>query len=242
MNPSTREPARGSGTRRSGKTGGTSGSYADKEQSTHSPAVESNLIFEDVDASIAQMIPRGSKGHDYYASTEHKHFGPLSQPGSKFTDPNVRSLNDVLRLTFDQRGSLDGDDRDEFIARGAEPQAFDPEKRYLLVRTSGTVGIIHSADLDDDVELEVVRKDGAPCTLVHAVKEQGTADYAAVILAEDKFGITENGGPILITAFPGVVTKPIDSRAIDARFGELITVAEARMILGHDVFVNTRVL
>jgi hypothetical protein len=225
--------------------------YLTREHSRCDDSVSSGLVLEAEVKSdeelaaieeIASMIPRNEKTASYFEATETKHFGDASGHGSKFVDPTLRSLNDIVLLAWEQRGgSLAGDDRSEFIARGAKPDAFQDGKRYLLVETPGTVGVVNSEGLSGDAKVEIVRgKPGAPCSIVLAVDTQATTDYAVVIVAQDTMGITETGGDLLITAFPGTVTRPTANAAIDALEGQTTTMAEVRRILGGDTWLNTR--
>ena len=71
---------------------------------------------------ITTMIDRKNRP-EYISSIETKHITG-SSAGSKFTDPSIKNVNDVMSLAQQQRGSLDGDDRDKLIAQGAEPSSF----------------------------------------------------------------------------------------------------------------------
>lgn len=185
--------------------------------------------------AIARMIPYATDDDGYYESTRKKHFDAGGH-GSMFTDPDLHTLEDVLHLAWGQRGNLDGDDRAEFIARGAVPDAFTVGNRYLLVRTPGTVGVLSSVGLDDGALVQIVRgKPGAPCSIVCAVSAQETIDYAAVIIGDG-----DGGEPVLITMFPGPVTRPTSHPEINALEGQTVTLGRVREILGSDTWLNTR--
>ena len=176
---------------------------------------------------------------DYYAATDKKHFGDGSEPGSKFLGDDLHTVEDVIELAILQRESLHGDDRDLFIARGSHVDAFQDGNRYLFVKTPGTVGVIHSADLPDATLLSVVRtKPGAPCSLVAAVDEQPMTSYACIIVSTDK----DTGEDLVITTFPGIVTQSIDNELIESLEGGALTVASARDIIGTDFWANSRVV
>ena len=186
-------------------------------------------------------VPRKRKQAfaDYYTATDRKHFGDASGPGSKFTDPELKKVEDVVALAAYQRGSLDGDDTQKFISRGANPDAFQEGKRYLMVQTPGKVGIMHSAGVSDDETVEVVRtKPGVPCSLVYTVDEQPETNYGVVVMVED----VETGKDMVITTFPGVVTKSLKNDEIDSLEGRRISVSEVRRILGSEVWFNTKLL
>ena len=198
------------------------------------PAADARML-----AAAAVPRTRDEASWDYYAATDVKHFGDKNEPGSKFLAGGLRAVEDVVALAVYQRGDLKGDDRDRFIARGADPSAFREGNRYLLVETLGTVGVIHSADLPDATLLSVVRtKPGAPCSLVVSVDEQPVTDYAVIVITEDQ----QTGEDLVITTFPGIVTQSIDNELIESLEGGALTVASARDILGKDFWANTRVV
>jgi hypothetical protein len=190
---------------------------------------------------VTSLVPRASdpKIAAYYEATDKKHFGNSNQPGSKFTDSSLTKVEDVIQLAKKQRGSLRGDDRAELIKKGADVKGFLDSKRYLMVSTPGKVGIMSSTDLKDSDELEVVRtKPGVPCSLVRKVNKQPVTDYAVIVLAKNE----ETGKDLLITTFPGPVTKPLSNIMIDELEGKTITVLDAKKILGTKPFwVNTKI-
>lgn len=175
----------------------------------------------------------------YYAATDKKHFGDKTEPGSKFLNPSLEKVEDVLKLRMEQSGnaSMEGDDREALIARGSDPTGFGNGKRYLMVLTEGSVGIKNSNGLTDDTKVEVVRtKPGAPCSLVMEVVEQPTTDFAVIVLGEHK----QTGKDFVITTFPGPVTKPTANEELDAREGQMMTVGEVKEIMGGDFWINTK--
>lgn len=191
-----------------------------------------------VRALASAVVPRTRNPEfaAYYRSTDIKHFGDRTEPGSKFTDPGLNCIEDVVALAVVQRGSLDGDDREEFIARGADPAAFQAGNRYLFVRTPGTIGVIDTAGMDRGTVLSVLRtKPGAPCSLVLDVDQQPDTDYGVIILGDD-----EGSLPVVITVFPGLVTPSTKHDDIEAREGGTILLCDARVLLGGDIWVNTR--
>lgn len=97
--------------------------------------------------------------------------------------------------------------------------------------------MIHSTDLSDASLLAVVRtKPGAPVSLVATVTEQPTTDYAVLIIED----ITATCEARVVTAFPGTVTAPLGSPALEELEGGAITVAAARDILRGEFWANTR--
>lgn len=181
----------------------------------------------------------------YYSGTERKHFSDPEKPGSKFIDPNMRTLNDVVALAYVQRGSLEGDDRGKLLMLGAEPDAFKDDFRYLIVYTQGTLGFVKSSVLSDDTLLRVERtKPGAPCSYVLNVREQPKVNFGVIILSDD----TDTGKTRLITAFPGQPTyvslkdTKTGESFTDSLEGQVLTVKEVRELTGRDVSVNTRLI
>lgn len=210
--------------------------------------VKEKIIADSYELANAAVPRDRSEGHaKYYGDNDKKHFSPdpvidkgsqeKKQPGSKFLDKKLKKTEDVLALAIQQRGTIKGCDKAKFIALGASPDAFQADKRYLYVETPGTVGILNSSEMNENEMLTVTRtKVGAPCSLVATVKTQPKTHYAVAVLATDK----ETGKDLLITTFPGVVTKSLRNDDIDALEGKQITVAQAREMLGGNVWVNTK--
>lgn len=189
----------------------------------------------------ATYVPRNidAAHFDYYAATDKKHFGDKTQPGSKFLDPSLTKIEDILLLRMRQSGTdnLDGDDRAELIARGSDPNGFRKGNRYLIVLTEGTVGIQASDELSDDYKVQIVRtKPGASCSLVMEVEKQNTTDFAVIILGKHE----KTGKDFLITTFPGPSTKPTVNDTLDQMEGQYVTVGEVRRILGEEFWINTK--
>jgi hypothetical protein len=187
------------------------------------------------------FVPRSGDMVAYYEATDKKHFSSdRSIPGSKFTDPKLSCLEDIVEiLIHDGRNLYVDDDRNEFIQQhNANPNAFSSSCRYLKIETSGSLGAIHAADLANDTVLDVVRtKPGVPCSLVTTVQQQPESQIAVVVLADHD----TTHQPFIITAFPGVPTKPIADERIDLLEGSSLTVQDAKNILGVDNFwINTR--
>lgn len=189
--------------------------------------------------TVKAHVDRGDDWDEYYTATDEKHFRNKDAPGSKYTDPSLTKVEDVVALAMEQRGGLDGDDRDKLIALGAKPSAFRDGNRYLMVNTPGTLGIKDSRDMKDDDLVEVTRtKPGTPVNLVRKVTQQDTTDYGVVVVTKD----FDTGEPRVITTFPGTVTLSPKSPQLEALEGKTITVKQAREILGEDFHANTRVV
>lgn len=189
---------------------------------------------------IEDLVPRGGPHADYYKATDAKHFSHGdAQTGSVFTDPKLTNLEDLLALAAEQRGGLDGDDRAELIAMGADENAFAEGFRYLAVATAGTVGIIPDSELDANLDLEVVRtKPGAPASLVLEVDDNPTTNVGVIILGPDP---TNPENEIVMTAHPGLPVAPAASDEFGPLVGTQVTVADARNLVGRRrIWVQTR--
>lgn len=176
----------------------------------------------------------------YYESTDAKHFYGEA-PGSKFTNPQLNGIQDVIKFAYEQRGSLAGDDREELIKRGSDPHGFTSSARYLLVHTAGTVGVQNTDAMKDTDKLTITRtKIGAPCNLVSEVDDMPFTNFGSLIMMQD----SDTGKPRLITTFPGPVTKnpnPLDPESFEAMEGQTVTVADAKKLFGvSKLWVNTQ--
>lgn len=174
----------------------------------------------------------------YFADSESKHFSS-SQPGSTFT--GVSTFNELLNETFNQRGTLQGDDRDDLIARGADPTSFAPDKRYLMVETDGLLGAVRSSTLPDNTPLQVVRKSAKTKPVcVARVAKQAHVTFATIVVADNpSVPGTEESPGLLISAFPGASTESGSSEALEPLVGNTLTIAEARKLFGREFSVNT---
>jgi hypothetical protein len=195
-------------------------------------------------ASAAEFVIRDGPMGKYYAATDVKHFtGGSDVPGSKFTDPKLSRLEDIVGLALLSGKSLHTtDDRKAFIdEHGCSDTDFLDNYRYIRMYTPGTVGAIRSDKLNDDTVLDVVRtKPGASCSLVVGVTEQPVTDVSVVIVTDH----AQTGQPMIITAFSGVPTKPVANEQVDALEGTSVTVREVKDILGDDVlfWANTTLI
>jgi hypothetical protein len=178
---------------------------------------------------------------DYYAANDRKHFGDPTSPGSQFTE--VQDTESLVALTHRQRGNLDGDDREELMARGGDPNGFMAGKRYLMVETPGVLGIKAGHETADDTPITITRtKPGAPCSMVAGVTEKSPVDYGVVVMGEHNV----TGQPFVISTFPGRVTRPTADERVDALEGQTVHAGHLRDMLGAEEFnamtLNTRML
>ena len=196
-----------------------------------------------VSKSIANLlIPRRGGLNAYYKATDAKHMrqaGASEGPGSVFTDSTLKNLNDVVALAARQRDmSLDGDDREELVTMGASREAFKPGVRYLIVRTTGTVGVKQSAGMPDETPISIVRsKPGASATPVLDVTEKPTTNVATIIIGKHP---KDPNREVVFTAHPGMPTPSDGQDRLGHLEGQQTTLGEVRRIYGHEVWLNTR--
>ena len=177
----------------------------------------------------------------YYAANDAKHFGPTSGPGSQFV--GIENTAALVALASEQRGSLDGDDRETLLALGGDPGGFMEGMRYLMVKADGVLGIKSGAEVDDSTPITVTRtKPGAPCSLVAAVRGKTAVDYGVVIMGTHDV----TGQPFVITTFPGQVTRPTADPRVDELEDRTLPAGMLRELLGQAAFdtmtLNTRLV
>ena len=185
-------------------------------------------------------IPRDGEYAKYYADTDAKHFSDKDKPGSKFTDSRLKNLNDAAALASKQRGSLDGDDREELIKHGANPEALNSNFRYLMVRTPGTVGSRDINTFPVNTKFRIERhKEGASATVVADVKEQSSTNFGVVIMGRPK-GATKD---MVITAHPGLPARSSGKDTFGEYEGRTLSMNHIMEIAGTNrVNVNTKLV
>lgn len=201
------------------------------------PSTGTGKKYHDI---ASDSIPRESEYKQYYADTDAKHFSDKDKPGSKFTDPRVKNLNDVAALTAYQRGSLEGDDRETLIKYGANPAAFNDNFRYLIVKTPGKLGAQDISTFPTDTKFRIERtKTGAPCSVVADVKSQASTNFGVVIMGNPK----GSGKDIVITAHPGMPAPRSGEGTFDSYEGRSLSANHIREIAGMDnININTRLI
>src|SRR5579875_3211223 len=75
--------------------------YSTPEQAREAYEIQVESVLE-----AQRLIPRNGRYGKYYDDTDRKHFTDRNAPGSKFTDPRLNSLDDVVALARRQRGTL----------------------------------------------------------------------------------------------------------------------------------------
>lgn len=205
---------------------------------TMTAANEENLRRrkEGLPLNHSHLMPAKFAG--YFADTERKHFSSATE-GSTFT--KAKNLNEVLAETAKQRKSLEGDDRDKLIARGADPSSFQADKRYLMVETKGRLGTVLASELDDNQQVTVVQKsEKATPVCVAEVERQKDTDFATVVLLDNpSLPGTEKHPTLLITAFPGASGPSGSNKELLPHVGKTMTVGEAKKFYGRDFTINT---
>lgn len=186
---------------------------------------------------IRRLVPRNSTMREYYEATDRKHFQhhPSNpQPvGSQFTNPHIRNLEDLLTLAIAQReNKLDGDDRHLLIDLGAEPEAFKDNIRYLLVKTSGTVGIQSSNELDDSTEVTIlVTKPNTPPNPTIIGYPKPETNIGTIIIGRND-GDTKNNHEILYTAHPGLPIPTYADHLFTQYTNQTIPLGELKKLTG----------
>lgn len=184
----------------------------------------------------SQLMPEKFAG--YFADTEKKHFN-AETAGSTFTE--AKNLNEVLTLAERQRKDLEGDDRYMLIERGADPNSFGSDKRYLMVETKGKLGATLASKLSDDTKVTVVQKsEKSKPVCVAEVKSHADTDFATIVIVDNpSLPGTEHHDSLLITAFPGASGPSGSNNDLLPYVGKSMSIAEARKIYGRDFEVNT---
>ncbi len=203
---------------------------------------ESLKNVETPEEQIAKVLPIEKKG--YFQDIEKKHFNPETAVGSLFTE--VKDLSELLTKTIEQRGSLDGDDREQFIAMGVKPEALLAFCRYLKVDTAGEVGVKSIKEFPLDTKVKVLRtKQAAPCSLVVYSDDFPTVDFGTIIIGpneKDKIAKLEDPEPstkeMIWTVHPGLPIRPAVADIWPE--GSEITVKDVLDKLGGEVFLNVK--
>ena len=185
-------------------------------------------------------------------SITRKHFTD-GQTGSKFN--GAKDPLSVLKSAVQQRGGLDGDDRAELIAAGADPSSFMPPEsgvRYLKVATQGVEYMKDTKDMADTDYLyvrEKKRSDGKPGSLSFSarVSEGQKVSHATIVIGPTP---DENRQPIpgteqVWTMHPGNPTRGIRSDTVRENGlgdGDRITVGEFRKRFGRDIKANAELI
>ncbi len=197
-------------------------------------------VTQEAENQLAAILPAEHEG--YFKATEAKHFVPETAVGSLFT--GVKSLNELLGLAIQQRGSLEGDDREKFIALGAKEGDLMPQCRYLMVKTPGEVGIVNVKDLAPDTQVQVVRtKPGAPCSLIVLDNNFPVTDIGTIVVgpnekSEKPDDPERTTKEMIWTVHPGLPVRPLAGDVWPE--GSVVTVQDVIEKIGNDVFLNVK--
>lgn len=204
-----------------------------------------------ISKQIKDLVQRENRPQ-YIESIDVKHFS-LESPGSTFVDLRAKKTEDVLEIAVEQRGDLFGDDREDLIKNGADPQAFLPKEsnvRYLKVNISGVQAIKDTSSLQESEILTVMAKGGADGKLpslsfVLDSKEKEKTDFATIIIGPDTD--EENNfipnTEVLWTLHPGVPTLGVRSEEIREKGlndGSNLTVKEFTQLFKREIKVNLK--
>lgn len=193
----------------------------------------------EIQHELDQVLPK--EFASYFSDTEKKHFVPETAVGSLFTES--KSIADLLRRAIEQRGSLDGDDREKFVALGAKPEGLMAQCRYLYVETPGEVGIAEISKLPPDTKVRVVRtKQDAPCSLIVEGTELPQSSFGTIIIGPNEKMKPDAPEPttreMVWTVHPGLPVRPATEDSWPE--GSEITVQDVIDKLGSGVFLNAK--
>ncbi len=140
-----------------------------------------------------------------YAILNNQHFGKKTY-GSRFyenPDSGAKTLEYLLLKAYEQRGTLEGDDRDFFVNEGVNEEALLTSHRYLKVNAEGKLGVRSASSFSPETKVKVVEiKRGEELSLVVEVEsddEFPEVTYGTIIIGPD-----EDGKPDRIkTVHPG---------------------------------------
>ena len=195
---------------------------------------------KEYDKQMQAYLPAEHLG--YFKDMEIKHFDPEKGVGSLFTE--IKDLKNLLEKTIEQRGNLDGDDREKFIAMGVKPEALMAFCRYLKVETPGEVGIANVKDLAPDTKVKIIRtKQNAPCSLVVEGQNLPITEFGTIIIGPNEKGKNPDDPKpstkeMIWTVHPGLPVRPATEDIWPE--GSEITVKDVIERLGSDVFLNVR--
>ncbi len=206
------------------------------------PSLQTGPSPEEIKNVIAMILPKEQEA--YFKDTEQKHFNPETAVGSLFT--NEKDMNSLLETAIRQRGNLDGDDREQFIAMGVKPDALLSFCRYIKVNTPGEVGIKNIKELSPDTKVKIVRtKQGAPCSLVVEGDNLPEVNFGTIVVGPNEkpeSAKPEDPEPstkeMIWTVHPGLPVRPVMEDLWPE--GSEITVSEVIEKLGNDIFLNVK--
>lgn len=186
--------------------------------------------YKDLPNDLQQLLPEANMG--YYASTDEMHCGP-GEGGSKFEDPRVRNIFDVIAMRRDlpERVAERADDREALKAAGAPESAFLPSTKgpgapaglpealyYKVEGVEGRLGIIKAGELAPDTKVLIRREKGksdpedkkgyAPVSFAAfggAAEDMPKTDFATIIVGRSG---GETGANEVWTVHPGAPIRP----------------------------------
>jgi hypothetical protein len=179
--------------------------------------------------NIKPLMPESNLS--YYETTNVMHCGP-GEGGSKFDDPRVKNIIDVVEMREDLKDKVAArkDDRDRLRELGASEQSFLPATKgadapeglpealyYIVEGVEGRLGVTQLKDLQPETRVLVRREKGksdpkektyAPVsfTVINGSKEDmPKTDFATIIVGRN--GGAE-GKDEVWTVHPGAPVRP----------------------------------
>jgi hypothetical protein len=151
----------------------------------------------------ACYLPQELIESGHYKALERQHFQKRIARGPAFSD--IRSIAQLLELCAQQRGTLNGDDREELILLGADAKAFIEENtRYLKVIADGESGVVNASELNPLAPVKVVRvQEGEPCSLVAEGRSNQPAFVGTIIIVANNQEQASTRECVL-SAYPGL--------------------------------------
>jgi hypothetical protein len=157
---------------------------------------------------IEALLPEEFSG--YYQALNTQHFGRKTY-GSRFyenPDTGAADLQSLLRKAYEQRGTLDGDDREWFKSQGVGEEALLPSCRYLKVGVEGKLGIKKAGEFPPGTPVRVVViKPGEPGSFTVEVESDHDfpeVDYGTIIIGAHSRDAGKPDAPqMLKTVHPG---------------------------------------
>lgn len=182
---------------------------------------------------------------DYYKGINKRAFRQYEESDEEFAkkrgsqfDSDVRDLDDLLYRTLLRRNNtLGGDDKEQMVKMGADPQSFKKGYRYVLSPVGGNLGIINSNRLPDDTPVEYYESPPNSNRTEFVVKapRKPKVKYSTLVFKKD-----DTGKDVLVDAYPGFNKKEDafrkslnveQQKALDAKEKSLIAEMSQRGIL-----------
>lgn len=185
--------------------------------------------------TISELLSGDTEYQRKIQDIEVKHFSKEGGAGSLFTE--VKSVQELLEVCQRQRGTLDGDDRAQFIARGIPDAALQEDCRYLYVKTEGILGVIRADECTPETKVYIVR-------MKQNERHNGVIKVIppSLLVIADRGSVTDEGTIIvskttnkIVTVFAGLPIVPQNRHWAS---GDNITAKDVITKLGNGKFLN----